>query len=376
MAIYARTLSVSGYRSFASYELALSEGVTVLVGRNAVGKTNLVEALQLLTSGRSFRRPAPRELVQAGADRCAMKLVLEGEGRLVDLACTVEGGKRAFWRNGKKCRSAGVRGVVPSVLFCPDHLDMVKRGARLRREALDGFGVQLNESYAQLSSTYERTVEQRNSLLKEAYCTPGLLAAWNESLASTGAALTVHRLALLARLRDHLVRVYSVLADGERADVAYGPSWGADGETIALEADSPVPRAERVAAVRARLSAALESRAAEELRRGVTLVGPHRDEISFSIDGRDARVYASQGQQRSLVLAWKIAEVEVTREILGHPPLLLLDDVMSELDERRRTAFLALVGGGVQTVITTTNLGYFDAGTLEKATVVNVGGQS
>lgn len=376
MSIYARTLSVTEYRSFPSFELDLARGVTVLVGHNAVGKTNLVEALQLLTSGRSFRKPSPRELVRAGGARCSMKLTLEGEGRVIDMGCVVEDGKRSFMRNGKRCRAAGVRGVVPSVLFCPDDLDLVKRGARLRREALDGFGIQLNESYAQLASTYERTVEQRNSLLKEPFCTSDLLDAWNDSIASTGAALTVHRLALLSRIREHLIDVYAGLSGGEAADVSYVPSWGAS-DAITLPAAADVSsRADRIEAVRTRIAAALDERAGEELRRGITLVGPHRDEVAFTIDGRDARTFASQGQQRSLVLAWKIAEVEVTREILGRPPLLLLDDVMSELDETRRQAFLGLVGGGVQTVITTTNLGYFDDSALERAKVVKIGGGS
>lgn len=374
MSIYARTLSVTEYRSFPSFELDLARGVTVLVGRNAVGKTNLVEALQLLTSGRSFRKPSPRELVRAGGPRCSMKLTLEGEGRVIDMGCVVEDGKRSFMRNGKRCRAAGVRGVVPSVLFCPDDLDLVKRGARLRREALDGFGIQLNESYAQLASTYERTVEQRNSLLKEPFCTRDLLDAWNDSIASTGAALTVHRLALLSRIREHLIDVYTGLSGGEAADVSYVPSWDASDVTPLPAAADASSRADRIEAVRARIASALDERAGEELRRGITLVGPHRDEIAFTIDGRDARTFASQGQQRSLVLAWKIAEVEVTREILGRPPLLLLDDVMSELDETRRQAFLGLVGGGVQTVITTTNLGYFDDSALERAKVVKIGG--
>lgn len=376
MSIYARTLSVTEYRSFPSFELDLARGVTVLVGHNAVGKTNLVEALQLLTSGRSFRKPSPRELVRAGGSRCSMKLTLEGEGRVIDMGCVVEDGKRSFMRNGKRCRAAGVRGVVPSVLFCPDDLDLVKRGARLRREALDGFGIQLNESYAQLASTYERTVEQRNSLLKEPFCTRDLLDAWNDSIASTGAALTVHRLALLSRIREHLIDVYAGLSGGEAADVSYVPSWGASDATVLSAAADASSRADRIEAVRARIAAALDERAGEELRRGITLVGPHRDEIAFTIDGRDARTFASQGQQRSLVLAWKIAEVEVTREILGRPPLLLLDDVMSELDETRRQAFLGLVGGGVQTVITTTNLGYFDDSALDRAKVVKIGGDS
>ena len=345
MSIYARTLSVTEYRSFPSFELDLARGVTVLVGHNAVGKTNLVEALQLLTSGRSFRKPSPRELVRAGGTRCSMKLTLEGEGRVIDMGCVVEDGKRSFMRNGKRCRAAGVRGVVPSVLFCPDDLDLVKRGARLRREALDGFGIQLNESYAQLASTYERTVEQRNSLLKEPFCTRDLLDAWNDSIASTGAALTVHRLALLSRIREHLIDVYAGLSGGEAADVSYVPSWGASDAIMLPAAADASSRADRIEAVRARIAAALDERAGEELRRGITLVGPHRDEVAFTIDGRDARTFASQGQQRSLVLAWKIAEVEVTREILGRPPLLLLDDVMSELDEARRQAFLGLVDG-------------------------------
>lgn len=376
MSIYARTLSVTEYRSFPSFELDLARGVTVLVGHNAVGKTNLVEALQLLTSGRSFRKPSPRELVRAGGTRCSMKLTLEGEGRVIDMGCVVEDGKRSFMRNGKRCRAAGVRGVVPSVLFCPDDLDLVKRGARLRREALDGFGIQLNESYAQLASTYERTVEQRNSLLKEPFCTRDLLDAWNDSIASTGAALTVHRLALLSRIREHLIDVYAGLSGDEAADVSYVPSWGASDAIMLRAAADASSRADRIESVRARIAAALDERAGEELRRGITLVGPHRDEIAFTIDGRDARTFASQGQQRSLVLAWKIAEVEVTREILGRPPLLLLDDVMSELDETRRQAFLGLVGGGVQTVITTTNLGYFDDSALERAKVVKIGGSS
>lgn len=376
MSIYARTLAVTEYRSFPSFELDLARGVTVLVGHNAVGKTNLVEALQLLTSGRSFRKPSPRELVRAGGTRCSMKLTLEGEGRVIDMGCVVEDGKRSFMRNGKRCRAAGVRGVVPSVLFCPDDLDLVKRGARLRREALDGFGIQLNESYAQLASTYERTVEQRNSLLKEPFCTRDLLDAWNDSIASTGATLTVHRLALLSRIREHLIDVYAGLSGGEAADVSYVPSWDASAAIMLSAAADASMRADRIEAVRARIAAALDNRAGEELRRGITLVGPHRDEVAFTIDGRDARTFASQGQQRSLVLAWKIAEVEVTREILGRPPLLLLDDVMSELDETRRQAFLGLVGGGVQTVITTTNLGYFDDSALERAKVVKIGGDS
>ena len=397
MAILARTLHVRNFRNYDDYTLELDPGVTVLVGRNAQGKTNLVEALQLATSGASFRKPSPAELVAEGEESCSISLRLEGDGRVVDLGCTVRDGKRSFTRNGKKCRAAGVRGVVPSVLFCPDDLDMIKRSASVRRAALDGFGVQLNEQYAQLLGTYERLVEQRNALLKERWCTREMLAAWNDSLAQAGASLLTHRLALLDRIRVRFVEAYAQIAPGEHADITYeasvdavlGDASGEVAEGPAAADESSVAgdrsaasapsartggdRTTQVAWWRERMLAALDAVFDDELRRGITLVGPHRDEIRFSIDGRDARAFASQGQQRSLVLAWKVAEVAVTRDILGRPPLLLLDDVMSELDAERREAFVRGIEDEVQTVITTTNLGYFSDAILDRAKVVTIG---
>ncbi len=365
MTMYARDLSVARYRSFDSYRLALSDGVTVLAGPNAAGKTNLIEALQLLTSGASFRHPTAAELVHGGAGSCKVELKLEGDGRVLDMGLSVEDGKRSFSRNGKRCAASGVRGVLPSVLFCPDHLDMVKRGAIERRTALDDFGVQLSARYADLASAYGRCVSQRNALLKETWCCREMLGAWNESLSRAGSALLVHRLALLDRLSGHVCDAYGRVASGEPAGVSYVSTLG------------DLPRIEDRAELRGwayeHMLSALDERADEEIRRGVTLVGPHRDEIEFSVAGRSARSFASQGQQRTLVLAWKVAEVAVARDILGTAPLLLLDDVMSELDAGRRGAFLQLIGDDIQTVITTTNLGYFTDDLLDRAKVVSMG---
>ena len=362
MAIRLTHVAVRDFRSYSSYDLEPSAATTILVGRNAVGKTNLVEALQLVTAGQSFRRPSPRELVREGAASARVAARLEGEGRLVDiqLDATATPAKRTFRKNGKACPAAGVRGILPSVLFCPDHLDMVKRSASVRRAALDDFGMQLNDQYAQLVGLYERSVEQRNALLKDPYPDQGLLAAWDESLAQTGAALLTHRTALLARLRAHMRAVYALIAPHEEIAVAYASSLGE------VEGCGRAELAER-------LIAAYQAGRADELRRGMTLAGPHRDEIAFSIDGRDARAYGSQGQQRSVVLAWKMAEVRVTYDILGRYPLLLLDDVMSELDAARRGAIMQFAGTEVQTVITTTNLGYFSSDVLDAAKVVEIG---
>lgn len=358
MGISAAELTVSTYRSFEDFTLDLAPGITILVGRNAVGKTNLVEALQLLTAGTSFRRPSPAELVRDGSDSARAELRLEGEGRVLDMGLEVVDGRRSFTRNGKRVRAAGIRGVLPSVLFCPDDLDMVKRSARMRRDALDAFGVQLNAQYAQLISVYERTVEQRNNLLKDSPA-PDLLAVWDESLAQCGARLLMHRTALLERVRAHFVEAYRAIAPHEEPDVRYVPSIG----------ELPAERDEVIR----RYACALEAARPDELRRGLTLVGPHRDEILFTIDGRAARDFGSQGQQRSIVLAWKIAEVKVTRDILGRYPLLLLDDVMSELDAARREAIMGFVADEIQTVVTTTNLGYFSQDVLSRAKVVHIG---
>ena len=364
MGIFVRTLNVRDFRSYTAYELELAEGVTVLVGPNAAGKTNLVEALQLLTAGQSFRRSSPADLVRDGASRAEVALSLEGDGRKLDLGLVSERGRRGFIKNGKRVSASGVRGILPSVLFCPDHLDMVKRSASVRRAALDDFGVQLNESYAQLVSAYERTLEQRNNLLKDRFTPPELLGAWDDALVSAGAAVLVHRLALLERVRARLVEVYARIAPHESVDVRYRASVG----------DIPAAQAHDRAAVAACFASALAETRDDERRRGLTLVGPHRDEIVFLIDGREARSFASQGQQRSLVLAWKIAEVEVTFDILGRYPILLLDDVMSELDAARRESIMRFVAGEIQTVITTTNLGYFSDEVLDSAKVVSIGG--
>lgn len=356
--LVASSLDVCEYRCFDRFHLSLAPHVTLLVGHNAVGKTNLVEALQLLTAGLSFRRPAPAEMIREGCSSARAELAIEGDGRLINHAVEIESGKRLFFKNGKRTTGSGVRGVLPSVLFCPDHLDMVKRSARMRRDALDGFGVQLNATYNRLLSTYERTVEQRNSLLRT-YPTIDVLEAWDESLCVTGAALLLHRRALLDRLRRHFIEVYRIIAPYEQVDMEYQA-------TIGVIPDTREEAARLFAEV-------LRKHRDDEIRRCLTLVGPHRDEIVFTIDGRSARDYGSQGQQRSIVLAWKIAEVRVTRDILGYYPLLLLDDVMSELDSPRRDAIMGFIGDKIQTVITTTNLGYFTSDVLNRAEVVRIG---
>lgn len=360
MGLRVHRLEMRDWRNFEDKTIDFADDVTILVGPNAVGKTNSVEALQLLTAGASFRRPTPGQLIREGAEAAQIHADLLGDGRVIDQACDVTPRKRSFSHNGKTCKAADMPRTLMSVLFNPDDLALVKRGASQRRDEIDAFGRQASANYGNLLAAYQRTVEQRNRLLKDPYPDLALLDAWDASLAVGGAALLSARVKLYCRLADKMVPIYREIADGEELGTAYVSALG---DVVGV--DRPE--------LECRLADAIATGRAEDLRRQQTCVGPHRDDLAFSVRGRDARAYGSQGQQRTVVLAWKMAEVEVAHDVLGDKPLLLLDDVMSELDGARRGAVVGFVGQDIQTVITTTNLGYFDEELLAAAKVVDFG---
>ena len=361
MGLLVKTLELQDFRSFGEKIVGLAPATTILCGPNAAGKTNTVEALQLLTAGYSFRHPTPAQLVREGAQTARASARLEGDGRVVDLHCDVVSGRRQFFRNGKRIQASEVSGTLMSVLFTPDDLQLVKRSASFRRDELDDFGRQANRGFASVLSTYTRSIEQRNRLLKEERPDLDLLDAWDASVALGGATLLHGRLRLFERLRAKVCEVYGELAAGEGLECRYLCSLGE--EALGLSKDE----------LRELFCARLAAVRPDDLRRQQTTVGPHRDDVAFLIEGRDARAYGSQGQQRSVVLALKMAEVLLSAEVVGNQPLLLLDDVMSELDARRREAVTRFAQRGVQTVITTTNLGYFSPELLAGAEVVDYG---
>ena len=361
MGLLVHMLELRDWRNFERRDITFSPGMTVLCGPNAVGKTNTVEALQLLTAGVSFRRPRPAQLVREGCESAKATLHLRGDGRVLDADCIVEGTRRKFRRNGKPCQSQDMPESLMSVLFNPDDLAFVKRGASQRRDELDAFGRQANRPFAKVLSAYQRAVEQRNRLLKEPDPDLALLDAWDASVALGGATLLQARLRLFDRLIPKVSEVYARICDGEELRCSYACTLG--DEVQGMDRD----------ALAAHYLDRLSAGRADDLRRQQTLVGPHRDDFAFTLNGRDARTFGSQGQQRSVVLAWKMAEVMLSSEILGEQPLLLLDDVMSELDAQRRSAVVSFVQEGIQTVVTTTNLGYFPEDLLSASEVVMFG---
>lgn len=361
MGLTVERLALRRFRSFEDRSLSLSPGLTVFLGRNGQGKTNAVEALRLLTAGTSFRNPTSPQLVLGGEGPARAEARLVGEGRVVDVALDVADGHRSFSVNGKRVQAQAMPRTLMSVLFTPDDLSMVKRGASLRRDELDGFGRQVSVGYGRVLSAFSRAVEQRNRLLKDPWPDLAILDALDEQVARAGGALTHARMRLFERLRPDVEERYGQLSGGEELSCSYVCSLGEG----ALGAGKDE--------IRDALLRALSGAREESLRRQLTPVGPHRDDVAFLVDGRDARAFGSQGQQRTVVLALKLSEVTLAGQTTGQPPLLLLDDVMSELDAGRRHAVARVADGGVQTVVTTTNLGYFDDGLPDGAEVVRFG---
>ncbi|MRR39253.1 DNA replication and repair protein RecF, partial [bacterium] len=349
------------FRSYTRFNTVLSEKLTIVVGPNAVGKTNLIEALQLVTTTESFRRPRWEDLLPPGAQQGLVAIEVNEAGGVseIEMRISAQTG-REYRLNGKRKRPHEIVGRIPSVVFTPDDLYMIKGPAEERRRAVDEAGDQLSASYAALRRDYVRVVKQRNAALKSTGMTDHI-GDLDDLLITTGARLTAHRARLSGKIAQRAAIHYKAMSGGEELQIEATPSW----EKYSLQAD-----AHDEEQARACLTKALGIARTEERARGLTMVGPHRDDIRFLIGGSDARKCASQGQQRTVALVWKLAELDVIQEVSGNRPLLLLDDVMSELDKKRRSSLADLVLQGTQTVITTANLDYFETDILAQAQVL------
>ena len=366
MSLRIKDVSFDDFRSYEHFHLGGIGPLTVLVGPNAVGKTNVVEGIQLLTAQTSFRNPTGVQLVRDGADFARLHATAADEKRLLELGLTIEARKRRFTLNGKQKRTADLKGVIPSVTFTPDDLNLAKGSGATRRNALDSVGSQLSRNHYLIRRDFDKVLRHKNSLLKDE-ASPLLLESLNDLMVTCGAQLVCYRAALFGKLAASMASYYAeIVGNRETLSARYAPSWLAEGEW--LDAGETLDRDE----ARERFAAALAASMAQERARHRALVGPHADRIEFFVEGRPVGVYGSQGQQRSAVLAFKLAEVTLICDLLGQQPVLLLDDVMSELDEQRRRALVKFVSGDIQTFITTANLAYFDEDLLAAARVVRL----
>lgn len=367
MSLSVESLSFRNFRNYRCFSLEDIGRITLLVGPNAVGKTNVVEGIQLLTAIASFRHPKLSYLVREGATSAQARMTVGDGSRELSVDMIVEEGKRRYLLNGKAKRPADLKGMVPSVTFTPDDLAVVKGGNAGRRALVDALGSQLSANHYRIVKDYEQVLRSKNRLLKEE-ADPLLIESIDEMVIRVGAQLTCYRAALFARLMPYIEHHYQATSrSGDIVTGRYVPSWVSD-EGAAVRSGEVPSRDE----AREAIAFALGCRRAEERARRKAVVGPHSDRIELFVDGRDASTFASQGQQRTIVLAIKFAEVSLIEEVLDQRPVLLLDDVMSELDATRRRALVEHIESGFQTFITTTNLSYFDDDLVKKARVVEL----
>ena len=346
-----RSLWLTDFRSYTSAELTLAPGFTALVGHNGAGKTNLLEGLAWLATLSSFRGAPTEALVRRGAPYAVVRTLAEREGRelLIEAQLSAAGRNRVQVNRQPLRRARDLLGSLRVSVFTPDDLAIVKDGPGERRRLLDDALVSLHPRNDALRVEVDRVLRQRNALLRQAAGrldegAAFTLDVWDTKLASSGAALVAARMDLLDRMRPVLASTYDALARRPASvaadyETAWAPVPGVSGE-------------DRRAALESALSAALAAARSDDVRRGVSTLGPHRDEVALSIGDAPARTQASQGEQRTLALALRLAAHHVVTAETGTPPVLLLDDVFSELDPERSAALLAHLPAG-QTLLTT-----------------------
>jgi DNA replication and repair protein RecF len=340
------SLATLGFRNLARAELALGDGVTLLHGPNGAGKTNLLEALYMALAGRSCRTRAERETIAFGEPLARAEAVVEESGERRRFLCAVERSDgRRHLLNGSAA-PPDAPGLRPALaVFMPDRLALVKGPPAARRSHLDGFVAALHPARAEARRRYARALAQRNALLGRIRAhggTPDSLDAWDAELAAAGVELIATRAAAADELAPRFAEAAGELGLGDDAELEYRPrSRASDAEELRGE---------------------LAERRESDLARGFSGHGPHLDELAIGVGGRAARRYASQGQQRMALLALLFAERDALLAAERTPPLLLLDDVTSELDPERRELLCArLAAGDGQALVTATEAGHLPA---------------
>ena len=369
--MYLKQLHLRQFRNYRDMQVDFFAPKTILVGNNAQGKSNLLEAVELLATLKSHRSGRDRDLVQEGTNDGKITATLDRAYGSVDLTLILRTqGRRTVALNREALRrQIDFLGVLNAVQFSSLDLELVRGAPERRRSWLDSLLTQIEPIYAHILQQYNQVLRQRNALLKQeakryaagesTRVSSEELALWDAQLATTGSRVTRRRARVLQRLAP-LAQTWHASISGKQEilEIQYAPN-------VSLEEDEPEQ-------VQHAFLDKIQQRRIAEQHHGTTLVGPHRDEVEFTINQTPARSYGSQGQQRTLVLALKLAELKLIEEVVGEPPLLLLDDVLAELDPLRQNQLLDAIQDRFQTLITTTHLGSFDAQWLNSSQILSV----
>ncbi|MDQ2944291.1 MAG: DNA replication/repair protein RecF [Candidatus Dormibacteraeota bacterium] len=349
-----RSLRLRNHRNYAQLDLVPGPGVNVFIGPNGQGKTNLLEAVAMLALSSSPRSRRELELIGPVAPMSRIEAEVESAGLKAQLAITLnlegERARRVIEVDGVRRRAFDLPGRFRVTLFWPDDLGLVKAGPELRRRFLNQVLVQVEPGYARALAGLKRVIEQRNSILKRIAAgeeSGDVLDAWTQELIRIGGEIVAARAAAVRELEPDAARFHAEIAAGERLEIHY---------------DGPPEN----------LAEAVHNSLAEDLKRGSTTVGPHHDDVRVLLGGQEARAYASQGQQRTAVVSLKLAEAALVARRTGERPVLLLDDVLSELDAERRAALMRQVAGEGLVIITSVEAGPFPPGLIASAKVWTV----
>lgn len=335
-----RSICLEGFRNYRQLETDFSPEINIIYGENAQGKTNLLEAAAYLSTTRSHRARFDRELIAFDAQSALIQAVVEARGRDFTLEARLRrGGRRQLQANGVKLKTAAeLSGILTTVLFCPEDLTLVRAGAAERRRFLDDCICQLRPRYAAALAEYRRLYEHKTRILRDQEEKPSLLDTleeFNTRMAQVGALIIHYRAHFIRRLQSHVKDIHTDFSGGrETMELAY--------QTVKTVTDPTAHPREILPALlehqKSHYRAELESKAC--------LSGPHKDDLILTIDGQNARQFASQGQTRTAALSLKLGSREIFFEETGEWPVLLLDDVLSELDRRRREFVLGRIQGG------------------------------
>lgn len=365
------SLSLQNFRNYERLTLSCPDFLNVFIGQNAQGKTNLLETMIVLATGRSLRAARDAEMVRWGAEEAHVSADIARELGPVRIEMRLRAGvgKRVLVNGNPLRRLADLFGYLNVVSFTPDDLQLVKGSPSYRRQFLDYEIAQVSPAYRDHLARYNRVLKQRNSLLRaiaDGEASPAALEPWEPQLVEHGSRVIVKRAEMIASLSPLASEIHRRITQGsERLTLEYRPFF--------LAEDEPVEEGlQDLDHVRLRFVEKLHRLRRAEIQRGTSLVGPQRDDVLFKVNGVDARIFGSQGQQRTTVLSCKLAEIRYMEEQVGEPPVLLLDDVMSELDASRRSFLVGEVQDRVQTFITSAYAGDLGESLLARARLFHI----
>lgn len=363
--MYIEELELVNFRNYESLQLNFENNVNVILGENAQGKTNMMESIYVLGMAKSHRTSNDKDLIRWDTEYAKIEGRIEKHHGTVPLELTIsKKGKKAKFNHIEQKKLSRYIGNMNIVMFAPEDLHLVKGSPQIRRRFIDMEIGQVSPVYLHDMNRFQKVLQQRNHFLKQMQARKNddktFLHVLNEQFAEVAIKVMQKRFEFIRMLEKWAQPIHEGISQGkEKLEIRYKPS---------IEVSNEVDWSKMIKGLEERF-ASIEQR---EIDRGVTLIGPHRDEIGFLVNGRDVQTFGSQGQQRTTALSVKLAEIDLIHSEIGEYPILLLDDVLSELDDYRRTHLLNTIEGRIQTFVTTTTVDGIDHRTLRDATTFMV----